>query len=104
VTTSIGFHGSPGEGADVPAPLGRTAAGRVVVVVERPGSELDGRSVIVYSVLTHPIDGRAGIAYARESPRLLAAQALDGDPAGRNGFPTKGASVSVQDQGGAQEP
>jgi hypothetical protein len=42
------------------------------VVVERPGSEFDGRSVIVYSVLTHPLDGRPGIAYARESPRLAA--------------------------------
>ena len=76
----------------------------MVVEVERPGSELDGRSVIVYSVLTHPLDGRPGIAYARESPRLVAAQGLDGDPAGRSAFPTKGASVSMQDQGRAQEP
>ena len=74
----------------------------VVVEVERPGNELDGRSVVVYSVLTHPVDGRPGIAYARESPRLVAAQELDGGPAGRSGFPTKGASVSMQD--GAQEP
>ena len=44
----------------------------VVVEVERPGSEFDGRSVIVYSVPTHPLDGRPGIAYARESPRLAA--------------------------------
>jgi hypothetical protein len=43
----------------------------VVVEVERPGSELDGRSMIVYSVLAHPLDGRPGIAYARESPRLV---------------------------------
>jgi hypothetical protein len=76
----------------------------VVVEVERPGSEFDGRCVIVYSVLTHPLDGRPGIAYARESPRLVAAQELDEDPAGRSAFPTKGASVSTQDQGGAQEP
>ena len=76
--------------------------GTVVVEVERPGNELDGRSVVVYSVLTHPVDGRPGIAYARESPRLVAAQELDGGPAGRSGFPTKGASVSMQ--GGAQEP
>jgi hypothetical protein len=76
----------------------------MVVEVERPGSELDGRSVIVYSVLTHPLDGRPGIAYARESPRLVAGQGLGGDPAGRSGFPTKGASVSMQEQGGAQEP
>jgi hypothetical protein len=46
----------------------------VVIEVERPGSELDARSVIVYSVLAHPLDGRPGIAYARESPRLVAAQ------------------------------
>ena len=76
----------------------------MAVEVERPGSELDGRSVIVYSVLTHPLDGRPGIAYARETPRLVAAQELDGGPAGRSGFRTKGASVSIQDQGGAQEP
>jgi hypothetical protein len=46
----------------------------VVIEVERPGSELDGRSVIVYSVLAHPLDGRPGIAYAREAPRLVAGQ------------------------------
>jgi hypothetical protein len=74
----------------------------VVVEVERPGSELDRRSVIVYSVLTHPLDGRPGIAYARESLRLVPAEALGGDPAGRSGLPTKGDSVSMQ--GGAQEP
>jgi hypothetical protein len=74
----------------------------VVVEVERPGSELDGRFVIVYSVLAHPLDKRPGIAYARESPRLVAVQELDTGPAGRSGFPTKGASVSIQ--GGAQEP
>ncbi len=73
-----------------------------VIEVERPGSELDRRSVIVYSVLTHPLEGRPGIAYARESPRLVAAPGLDGGPPGRSGFPTKGASVSIQ--GGAQEP
>ena len=50
----------------------------VVVEVERPGSELDGRSVIVYSVLAHPLDKRPGIACARESPRLVAAQGSDG--------------------------
>jgi hypothetical protein len=52
----------------------------VAVEVDKPGSELDGLSVIVYSVLTHPLDGRPGIAYARESPRLVVAQGLDGDP------------------------
>jgi hypothetical protein len=76
----------------------------MVVEVERSGSELDGRSVIVYSVLTHPLDGRPGIAYARESPRLVVAQGLDGGSAGRSDLPTKGASVSMQDEGGAQEP
>jgi hypothetical protein len=76
----------------------------MVVEVERPGSELDGLSVIVYSVLTHPLDGRPGIAYARESPRLVVAQGLDGDPAGRSTFPTRGASMSMQVQSGAQEP
>jgi hypothetical protein len=74
----------------------------VVLEVERPGSELDGLSVIVYSVLTHPLDGRPGIAYARESPRLVVAHGLDGDPAGRSTSPTRGNSMSVQ--GGAQEP
>ena len=68
----------------------------LVIEVERPGSEIDGRSVIVYSVLTHPLDGRPGIAYARESPRLVAAQGLDEAPAGRSGFPTKGASMSIR--------
>ena len=72
-----------------------------VVEVERPGSDLDGLSVIVYSVLTHPLDGRPGIAYARESPRLVA-QRLDGDSAGNSDFPRKGAAMSIQ--GGAQEP
>jgi hypothetical protein len=76
----------------------------VVIEVERPGSELDARSVIVYSVLTHPLDGKPGIAYARESPRLVAAQGLEGDPAGRSGFPTKGASVSMQEHGEEREP
>jgi len=70
----------------------------VVVEVERPGSQLDGRSLIVYSVLAHPRDGRPGIAYARESPRLVAVQRLDADPAGRTGFATKGASMSMPDQ------
>ena len=37
-----------------------------VIEVERPGRELDRRSVIVYSVLTHPLEGRPGIAYARD--------------------------------------
>jgi hypothetical protein len=94
-------HGSSGEGMDVSAPRGRTAAGWVALEVERPGSELDGLSVIVYSVLTHPHDGRPGIAYARESPRLVA-HGLDGDPAGRSTSPTRRDSMSVQ--GGAQEP
>jgi hypothetical protein len=76
----------------------------VVIEVERPGSELDARSVIVYSVLAHPLDGRPGIAYARESPRLVAGQGLGGDTAGRSVSPTKGTSVSMQEQGGAQEP
>jgi hypothetical protein len=76
----------------------------VVVEVERPGNELDGRSVIIYSVLMHPQDGRPGMAYGRELHRLVSGQALDGDPAGRSAFPTKGASVSMQEQGGVQEP
>ena len=57
----------------------------VLLEVDRPGSELDRRSVIIYSVLAHPLDGRPGIAYARESPRLVAAQAPDVAPAGRSG-------------------
>jgi hypothetical protein len=48
-----------------------------VVEVDRPGSELDGRSVSIYSVLAHPVDGRPGIAYARELPRLVSAQGFD---------------------------
>ena len=54
--------------------------------------------MIVYSVLTHPLDGRPRIAYARESPRLVPAQASDAAPAGNSDFPTKGTSVSMQDQ------
>ena len=47
------------------------------------------------SVLTHPLDGRPGIAYGRELPRLGSAQALDVAPLGRSstgkpGSPTKG--------------
>ena len=76
----------------------------VVIEVERRGSELDACSVIVYSVLAHPLDGRPGIAYTRESPRLVKAQGLDGGPAGKTGSPTKGGSVSMQEEGGAQEP
>jgi hypothetical protein len=76
----------------------------MVIEVERPGSELHDRSVIVHSVLAHTLDGRPGIAYTREWPRLVAAQGLDGDLVGRSAFPTKGASMSMQDQGGAQEP
>ena len=60
--------------------------------------------MIIYSVLAHPFDGRPGIAYARESPRLVAAQASDVAPAGRSGSLKKGASVSMQEQGGVQEP
>ena len=76
----------------------------MVVEVERPGSELDGRSLIVYSLLAHPLDGRPGIAYTRESPRLVEAKGLVADPAGRSGFPTKGASVSMQEHGEEREP
>jgi hypothetical protein len=76
----------------------------MVVKVERPGQRTRRPLRDRLSVLTHPLDGRPGIAYARESPRLVAARGLGGDPAGRSGFPTKGASVSMQDQGGAQEP
>jgi hypothetical protein len=32
----------------------------MVIEVERPGSELDARSVIVYSVLAHPLDEGQG--------------------------------------------
>ena len=61
--------------------------------------------MIVYSVLTHIRSMEGGIAYARESPRLVAAQALDVCPAGKTGSQTKAASVSMQDQqAGAQEP
>ena len=76
----------------------------VVIEAERPGSELDGRSVIVYSVLAHRLEGRPGIAYGRELPRLVSAQALDVARASRTASHTKGASMSMQEQGGAQEP
>jgi hypothetical protein len=75
-----------------------------VVEVHRPGSELDGRSVIVYSVLAHPVDGRPGIAYAREMPRLVSGQAFGTVPAGTGDSQRKGVQVSMQEQGGAQEP
>ena len=75
-----------------------------VVEVDRPGSELNGRSVIVYSVLAHPVDGRPGIAYAREMPRLVSAEAFDTAPAGTGDSQRKGVQVSMQEQGGAQEP
>jgi hypothetical protein len=48
----------------------------LTIEVERPGSELDGRSVIVYSVLTHPLDGRPGIAYR---PRVASIGSGAGD-------------------------
>jgi hypothetical protein len=76
----------------------------VVIQVKKPGTQLDGRSVSVYSVLTHPVDGRPGIAYGRELPRLVSAQALGVAPEGRTGSHTKGVSVSMLDHAGAQEP
>jgi hypothetical protein len=75
-----------------------------VVEVDRPGNELDGRSVIVYSVLAHPVDGRPGIAYAREKPRLVSAPAFDTAPAGTSDSQPKGVQMSMQEQGGPQEP
>jgi hypothetical protein len=38
-----------------------------IIELTRPGTELHGRPVTVYSVLTHPRDGRPGIAYGRGS-------------------------------------
>jgi hypothetical protein len=80
------------------------AALEIAAPLLTPVSSGDGRSVSDYSVLAHPVDGRPGIAYGRELPRLVSAQALDEAPAGRTGSHTKGASVSMQEQGGAQEP
>jgi hypothetical protein len=77
---------------------------RVVIEIVRPGQRTRCPLRDRLSVLAHPLDGRPGIVCARESPRLIEAQGFDGGPAGRTAFPTKGASVSMQDQGGAQEP
>jgi len=99
-----GVHGSPGQGVDLSASRCDAPARGAVVEVERPGSDLDGRSVIVYSVLAHPVDGRPGIAYARELPRSVSAQAFDTAPAGTGDSQRKGVHVSMQEQGGAQEP
>ena len=76
----------------------------VVVRVSKPGTPLDGRVVTLYSVLTHPIDGRPGIAYGRAQPIDAQVGALIESSEGRTGSQTKGVSVSTQDQGGAQEP
>ena len=64
-----------------------------LIDVTRPGTELHGRPVRVYSVLTHPIDGQPWIAYGR-------GEALSTAVADRRDFPRKGASISTQ----AQEP
>jgi hypothetical protein len=70
-------HGSPGGGESTFLHLSaEPLRDGVVIEVERPGSELDGRCVIVYSVLAHPLDGMPGIAYARESPRLGSAAGI----------------------------
>jgi hypothetical protein len=68
-----------------------------VIHVTGPTTLLHGRPVTVYSVLTHPTDGRPRIAYGRGSAFGTGAE-------GRTDFPTKGASMSMQQQGGAQEP
>ena len=53
-----GVHGLRGEGIDVSDLSAEPMQDGFVIEVERPGSELDRRSVIVYSVLTHPLDRR----------------------------------------------
>lgn len=54
-----------------------------IIEVDSPGTELHRRPVTVYSVLTHPVDGRPGIAYGRGS-------AFDAEAGGRTELPTKG--------------
>ena len=70
---------------------------RAITDLSRPGTELHGRPVRVYSVLTHRTASRPGIAYGRGS-------AFESGAGGRNDLQTKGASMSTQQQGGAQEP
>jgi hypothetical protein len=61
-----GVHGLRGEGIDVSDLSAEPMQDGFVIEVERPGRELDRRSLIVYSVLTHPLEARPGIAYARD--------------------------------------
>jgi len=68
-----------------------------IIEVDRPGTELHRRPVTVYSVLTHPVDGRPGIAYGR-------GLAFDAGAGGRTDFPTKGASVSMPETGEERDP
>lgn len=68
-----------------------------IIELTRPGTELHGRPVTIYSVLTHPTDGRPGIAYGRGS-------AFDTQARGKTDLPTKGVSVSMQETGEEREP
>ena len=68
-----------------------------IIEVDSPGTELRRRPVTVYSVLTHAVDGRPGIAYERGS-------AFDAEAGGRTELPTKGVPVSMQETGEEREP
>jgi len=68
-----------------------------IIDLSRPGTELHGRAVRVYSVLTHPAAGRPGIAYGRGS-------AFDTRARGTTDVPTKGVSVSMPETGEEREP
>jgi hypothetical protein len=75
-----------------------------VVRVSKPGTPVDGRVVTLYSVLTHPSDGRPGIAYGRAQLIDAQAGAFIESPEGRTDSQTKGVSVSTQEQDGEQGP
>jgi hypothetical protein len=72
-------------------------------------TRFDGRSVTVYSVLSHPTDGRPGIVYGREALALVKEREFEAGTAGRTPLPKEGDAVSMQEQepqspGGPQEP
>jgi hypothetical protein len=68
-----------------------------IIDLSRPGTELHGCPVRVYSILTHPTASRPGIAYGRGS-------AFDTRARGTTDFPTKGVSVSMPETGEEREP
>jgi len=99
-----GVPGPPSQGVDLSAHHGRAPARRERrrsrKARQRTRRPLRDRLLRAGA----PARWKARDPYARELPRLVSAQASDITPAGTGDFPRKGVQVSMQDQGGAQEP